>query len=263
MVSAHMERYDDVLPEAVAELADLAATAGVQLQVSHVKIQGDRRDELRARFLELVGRHRFHFDVTPYTSLCTRSRSLLARVRSDARAVDGLSSVRSLAGYWTVKPQAGQWRRTEMEQLERRLADDPGALVVADGLREADVDALLGHPGCFVATDAAAFPSHRATAAHPRAFSAFPCAIDRRLRAGAPLTEIAEQLSQRPGRWFGLADRGRIAAGWFADLVVLTPASPPRVRDVVVNGVVAVENGQVVALTAGRPLRRSAVGRVS
>jgi N-acyl-D-aspartate/D-glutamate deacylase len=66
----------------------------------------------------------------------------------------------------------------------------------------------------------------------------------------------------------GFTDRGRIAAGKFADIVVLDPqhyaaratyAAPTSlaagVRTVVVNGQVAVDGGRATGVAAGRALR--------
>ncbi len=51
---------------------------------------------------------------------------------------------------------------------------------------------------------------------------------------GLPLAEAARRLSLRPADYLGLPDRGRIAAGAWADLVVLSPAL--EVEQVYVEG---------------------------
>jgi len=72
-----------------------------------------------------------------------------------------------------------------------------------------------------------------------------------------------------PAERFGLADRGVLEPAYAADLVVLDPdtvldhatfADPHRlsdgVRDVVVNGQVALREGSPTGLRPGRALRR-------
>jgi N-acyl-D-aspartate/D-glutamate deacylase len=69
---------------------------------------------------------------------------------------------------------------------------------------------------------------------------------------------------------FGLTDRGRLRPGAYADIVVFDPGTfaaratyeqPTRlaagVRTVLVNGVVAVENGRLTGAAAGRGLART------
>ena len=80
-------------------------------------------------------------------------------------------------------------------------------------------------------------------------------------------------MTAQPAARLGLRDRGRVAEGAYADLVVLDPG---RVRDaatfdaphqypegiphVVVNGVPAVRDGRNVGVRTGRVLRRGRGG---
>jgi N-acyl-D-aspartate/D-glutamate deacylase len=79
--------------------------------------------------------------------------------------------------------------------------------------------------------------------------------------------EFIDRSSATVADWFGLADRGHLRAGAFADVVVFDPQTfasratyeaPEQtaagVRDVVVNGALAVADGKLTGTAAGRAL---------
>jgi N-acyl-D-aspartate/D-glutamate deacylase len=93
-------------------------------------------------------------------------------------------------------------------------------------------------------------------------------ARDRRLLT---LEEAVYKMTGLPAQRFGLADRGLLAAGMVADVVVFDfdrvadgatyddPLRPPQgVRHVLVNGRVAVRDGEPTGERAGRFLTRTA-----
>jgi N-acyl-D-amino-acid deacylase len=88
-------------------------------------------------------------------------------------------------------------------------------------------------------------------------------------RGGPSWPEAVARMTSVPAARLGLKDRGRVAAGMKADLVVLDPASledratyaephvaPAGVELVTVNGTVAVRDGRVTGKRDGRVLRR-------
>jgi N-acyl-D-amino-acid deacylase len=107
--------------------------------------------------------------------------------------------------------------------------------------------------------------------AHPRAYGNFARLLGHYVRTESllPLAQAVHRLSATACEHFGLRRRGRIEAGYFADLVVFDPgqvaaeatyAEPHRyargVRDVIVNGVPALRNGTPTERLPGRILRR-------
>lgn len=103
------------------------------------------------------------------------------------------------------------------------------ASMVIFSLNEADVEAVLCDPATMVGSDG--LPPGFGGRPHPRLYGSFPRVLSRYVRERRVLdlpTAIAKMTSL-PSDAFGLAGRGRIAAGSVADLVVF---SPDRVGDV-------------------------------
>jgi N-acyl-D-amino-acid deacylase len=137
---------------------------------------------------------------------------------------------------------------------------------------EEDVRQLLRGPGHMASSDAIFLGRHP----HPRGWGAFARLLGRHARDLGDWTwgQAAYHLSGHAARRFGLAGRGTVAPGHIADLAVIDPAQiadtatydvPARpaqgVRHVVVSGDIALRDGAVRGVTAGRALRRGDTSR--
>jgi N-acyl-D-amino-acid deacylase len=133
---------------------------------------------------------------------------------------------------------------------------------------DAPMVALLRSPFGAIATDACDYGTGLP---HPAAYGTFPRILARFVRERGVLTlpEAIRRMTSHPASILGLTDRGRIAPGCAADIVVLDPEAiadratfrEPRrgaegIRHVLVNGVAAVRDGIATNLDAGRVLRR-------
>jgi N-acyl-D-amino-acid deacylase len=105
---------------------------------------------------------------------------------------------------------------------------------------------------------------------HPRAYGNFARFLGHYVREGqlVPLAEAVRRLTFLPAQNLGLEDRGRLAAGTFADLVIFDPA---KIQDhatfeqphqyatgmvhVFVNGVQVLKDGEHTGATPGRVVR--------
>jgi N-acyl-D-amino-acid deacylase len=154
------------------------------------------------------------------------------------------------------------------------VARDPGTGAAYFLMDEDNVRLGLSQPWVSVGSDAAvhqAAPPFTDSATHPRTYGTFARVLGHYGRDEGLFTleEGVRRMTSLPADNLGLADRGRIAEGAFADIVVFDPASyvdhatfadPHRyatgVRHVVVNGRVVVADGELTKETPGRRLRR-------
>jgi N-acyl-D-amino-acid deacylase len=122
----------------------------------------------------------------------------------------------------TLEALRAEWGCTRAEAMDR--LQPCGAVYFH--MDQADVDRFLAFDRCMVGSDGLPHDQHP----HPRLWGAFArvlgdCARDRGL---FPLEEAVRRMTSLPAAVFGLKDRGRVAEGCFADLVLF---DPDRVRD--------------------------------
>ncbi len=129
------------------------------------------------------------------------------------------------------------------EQTVRRLFSAPHGLVGSDGI-------FNTHP-------------------HPRLYGTAPRVLGRYVRDGVVTrTEAIARLTWRAADRLGLHDRGRIAVGQRADLVLLAPDTfidtatydrpcqiPPGLEHVLVGGVSVLDGGRATGARVGRVTR--------
>ena len=145
--------------------------------------------------------------------------------------------------------------------------------MVGFAMSEDNLDRILAHPLAMVCSDGGAFategPAHTGHP-HPRGLGTFPRVLGRYVRERKALTlaQAINKMSARPASRIHLRDRGRLAPGMAADVVVFDPATvhdtatyaepfqyPVGIATVVVNGAVALRDGQRAEQHTGRALR--------
>jgi N-acyl-D-amino-acid deacylase len=109
---------------------------------------------------------------------------------------------------------------------------------------------------------------------HPRLWGTFPRVLGHYSRDVGlfPLEEAVRRMTSLPAARFGLAGRGRLAAGCYADLVAYDPATvidratfetpdvpAAGIELVMVNGELVWRNGHSTGSRPGRALRRQAM----
>ncbi len=133
---------------------------------------------------------------------------------------------------------------------------------------EDDYDMILRHPGHMCSTDALLTGGMP----HPRTYGTYPRYLGHfvRERGTISLEAMIWRMSGHPAQRFGLVDRGRLAPGMAADLVLFDPETvadratfdepkqfPVGIDAVIVNGVFVIDEGRHSGATPGRALRRA------
>lgn len=206
----------------------------------------------------------------------------LARIRAEMQANlrrRGGASALLLIGQgfpWTGKPLeevAAAWKVDPIDaalRIIREVAESRdagkrggGTAVASFNMAQRDVDLIMKQPWVVTSSDG--------SDGHPRMFATFPEKY-RKYVIDRPVIDLQTFIRQSTGRTadiYKIDQRGYLRPGYFADVVVLDPASyAPRadythprelsvgVKDLFVNGRLAVQNGQVTGVTAGRALLR-------
>ncbi|PSL04790.1 N-acyl-D-amino-acid deacylase [Haloactinopolyspora alba] len=165
-------------------------------------------------------------------------------------------------------------RRDGVDAAETTLrvleAHDAAVAVVNHGMSEDDVATVLRHPRVAVASDGWVLRPSGSGRPHPRSFGTFPRVLGRYVREQGVLTlpEAVRKMTSLPASRLGLHDRGVVTPGAVADVVVFDPDTvadratfkdPWRlaegVRTVLVTGEVALDDGEITDVRAGRVLR--------
>jgi N-acyl-D-amino-acid deacylase len=147
--------------------------------------------------------------------------------------------------------------------------------MVGFGMEEATTARVLAHPKCMPASDGSALATEGELSAgnpHPRSYGTFARMLGKYVREDRlmPLEEAVRKMTSLPAERFGLGRRGRLAEGYFADVVVFDPsrvsdratfAEPHQYADgfhaVLVNGAVVLENGGRTEDLPGKVIRGS------
>ena len=140
---------------------------------------------------------------------------------------------------------------------------DGGAGVASFNMNEQDIERLMKQPWVMTGSDG--------SAGHPRKFGTYPRKIRDYVltRRVIGLPRMIEASSRQVAQSLRLPERGTLAAGYYADVIVFDPATiaeratyedPTAVsvgmRYVLINGRLALEDGQPTGVYAGRALKK-------
>jgi N-acyl-D-aspartate/D-glutamate deacylase len=117
--------------------------------------------------------------------------------------------------------------------MDLLIEEDGQVGAIYFSMSDDDVDMVMRSPWTVVGSDAGARSSAGPLSGghpHPRTYGTFPRVLGHyvRERGLLSLAEAVRRMTSMPAQRFGLAERGRVRPGWWADLVAF---EPDRVRD--------------------------------
>lgn len=285
--------YNIGLKAAIQEAVDIGRIANIPVHISHIKALGvDVRKQAPA-IVQLIEKaqasgQKITADQYPWsasgTSLVASLMPLWAQdggrdamlKRLDNAAdvarikTDMAENMRRRGGAASLLITEGQYRGRNLADIagERDPIDAAIAIirtgdpsVASFNQAEGDIETFMARPWVMTGSDA--------STGHPRVYGSFArkYAYYVMERHGLTLRQFIDQSSTLAADTFGLAGRGRIKRGNFADIVVFDPKTyaaaatyeqpelyAKGVQTVIVNGRIAVDGGQATGMAAGRAL---------
>ncbi|MFQ5712366.1 MAG: amidohydrolase family protein, partial [Candidatus Geothermarchaeales archaeon] len=254
----HIRSEEEMLLPSIREAIEIGEAAGIPVHISHLKAGGRANwgragevlaviDEARARGVDVTA------DQYPYTAGSTTLVTLLPtwvmeggvdkileRLRNPETRLKIKDEVERSAPHWgevTVsycRRNKGVEGKTLEEVAALRGVDPSDALIdllieeetaasmIELMMSEEDVRTIMRHPAVNVCTDGLVMGKP-----HPRLYGSFPAVLGRYVRREGVLTleDAVRKMTSLPARVLGLRDRGLIAVGMCADVVVFDPQS--------------------------------------
>jgi N-acyl-D-amino-acid deacylase len=294
VIASHMRGEDDRLINSLSEMIALAEQANVAMHISHLKITGRKNWGSINQALDLLANARVRgvdvtVDVYPYTAGSTTITQLLpswVQEGGPVRMVERLREVatrrRILREYPSGYPdweniRLGSLRQERYQALEglnlveagqalgmsteeaffHLIQEEQGQItILLFQMDERDVDQVVRSEFSMIGSDGLPIQFGRP---HPRLYGTFPRFLRRYVyeQRSIPLEQAIRKITALSAERFGLTERGMIAEGKIADLVIFDPEtikdtatySNPRVYP---DGIAAVIVGGQPVVLAGK-----------
>lgn len=218
--ATHMRDEGHHVVEAVAETLEIGSRAKVPVIISHHKCAGPNNYGRSTQTLAMIDRARtgqqtVSFDVYPYTASST---SLLPQfIRESVSVLVAESKPHPECNGQMLDRIAAGWDCSMEEACERLY---PAAAIYFQ-MDDADLERIMRHPAAMIGSDGIASME----TPHPRLWGTFPRVLGHYVREKKlfDLETAVRKMTALTAQRFGLANRGSIAVGNYADLVLFDP----------------------------------------
>jgi len=305
--ASHIRNERDQVEEAVAEALAIGKKANIRVLISHVKTAEKENWGKMPRVLKQLedfnatSELQAACDVYPYTAVSTKLRAFIPKhflqdgIAAVAEKMKDPNSIQAIAKWIeqkdydlsrmlvisddlklyynkTIAEIAQEQAIAEAEVIATILKASTEAWIVYHCIDQADIDAAVMWPNAMICTDSWSYPINAPKSIgqpHPRSYGAFTEYLERYVVNEKMLAweEAIHKITYLPAEFFQLKNRGLIAEGYFADLVLLDPKNlkanatylAPRqlssgVKHLWVNGVQLIQNGEMQEHTPGQVL---------
>jgi N-acyl-D-aspartate/D-glutamate deacylase len=300
------ENGDSKILNAIEEAIDIGRQTGIPVQISHIQLNVPYDNitseqmlapikAARSEGLDITAdQHPYEAGVSKFTYRLPKNFSTSVGVAEKYKTEEGKAQIRAEIGKvfkilppdkWVVGefPAKPEYRMRTIQEIAESEGRDPrdvyADLVTADvaalgvmfEINQTINEEIMSEEFVFTASDAFTVAPGVYEIPHPRFYGTFPYKIrkfaleDKRLN----LTAAIRSMTSLPAEKFHMEGRGRIAEGYYADIVVINISTftnrstyqqptlyPEGLEYVLVNGVVSIENGNATGRTGGMALRR-------
>ncbi len=292
LYATHMRSENSEVLDAVREALQIGRESGARVQISHVKCAGPLAWDLSTEYLGLVEQAAREgldvwMDQYPYTASQTTINAVIPdwaeadwKEAAGSRRQELEEGIRKLlagrGGAERVYMVSGPFPKRYLNDVAEELGKTPvdtiiedigldGARAIYHMMQDVDVNTFMTHPRVMTGSDG---PS----STHPRGHGSFPrvWGVYGRERGLLSQQQCVMKTSTLAARQFRLIEqlRGRIAEGYHADIVLIDPheiidhasfdepvAAPSGIEYVLVNGRIAVSEGNYTGALPGKVLR--------
>ena len=306
LFSVHLRSEAATISESVNEAISLMRSSDVRVKISHLKIRDKENWRYLPDILEQLEQayqehQKIHFDIYPYDfvwqviypylpqwATVGGREALIAHLQDQTQRKKILDYLQTkdinysqLLITSTSMPlnvigktigEVAKRQNVSSEEAMLTIIEHGGSevLVFDQNLDQEQVEEMLKHPLAIVATDGAGFSKDMTDRlVHPRCFgSMLKFLSDVFQKKLLPIEEAIQKITSTPASVIGLHKRGKIAEGFYADLVVFTDGItsharyhnpmqyPTGISHVFVNGKQAMVDGVLSDSMYGTVLKR-------
>ena len=218
--TSHIRNEGDQVEEAVEEVLSVSRQTGCAMVISHHKCMMNANWGKSTRTIANIDATRAQgtqvaMDIYPYSGSSTILIPERAHLIQEIKITWSTPHPECNGMY--LADVAAQWGCDKQEAAQRLLP--AGAIYFA--MDEQEVQRVFQHPCCMVGSDGLPNDSNP----HPRLWGTFTRILGRYVREAQLMSveQAVRKITSLPASVYGLAERGKIQLGYWADLVMFDP----------------------------------------